>query len=567
VTRKTGRNEPCPCGSGKKYKKCCLGREESESPAPQSPAQEPFTPSEQDWDAYEAELQETEKLAEMLEWKAFDFGVDLFDPLVLEICRRAGEQIETSAEEYEDFIFRGLTRHLNPRVRAGFLDELESRVPHDADPVILRLTMSVEAGLSDMLAPPLGGLAVRMYQAHLFAQVLAHEQFRQDEMEELDHELADLMEEAGRANDAVALGELAERLPRGEAALPYIDRTIAWETHGEEMAPLVEILEASPCQRSVHLLCLLLYGAEALAFAERVQRALASMSDIAWPVLLERLRDRTISVHERMVIYDPLVDHKVYDVFRFLVRELEHCDAEDADFVADKMVRLGDRRAIGAVVELLDRGALDEDALGRIRAQFTPAGWWEQVEHAIEQLKLNMPVLIREGTEPGAFNAAYIERAQPGGLDAAQFEANMASEAWNTAYHEDLDWLRPADLLSANPKQEELMRAFGAWVMPQLENLSNGRQVQEEMARLQQDWMITPQRSRGGRAPQALILSEQRGFDSGYSKKYVERRLSELYQWARFDSTDSRMSRYALQVVLDVDPGHVFAQRLLRRMA
>ena len=22
-TRKVGRNEPCPCGSGKKYKKCC----------------------------------------------------------------------------------------------------------------------------------------------------------------------------------------------------------------------------------------------------------------------------------------------------------------------------------------------------------------------------------------------------------------------------------------------------------------------------------------------------------------------------------------------------------------
>jgi uncharacterized protein YecA (UPF0149 family) len=21
---KTGRNEPCPCGSGKKYKKCCI---------------------------------------------------------------------------------------------------------------------------------------------------------------------------------------------------------------------------------------------------------------------------------------------------------------------------------------------------------------------------------------------------------------------------------------------------------------------------------------------------------------------------------------------------------------
>ena len=23
---KVGRNEPCPCGSGKKYKKCCIGK-------------------------------------------------------------------------------------------------------------------------------------------------------------------------------------------------------------------------------------------------------------------------------------------------------------------------------------------------------------------------------------------------------------------------------------------------------------------------------------------------------------------------------------------------------------
>ncbi|MGD8877445.1 MAG: SEC-C metal-binding domain-containing protein, partial [Syntrophobacterales bacterium] len=26
--RKIGRNEPCPCGSGKKYKKCCLRKHE-----------------------------------------------------------------------------------------------------------------------------------------------------------------------------------------------------------------------------------------------------------------------------------------------------------------------------------------------------------------------------------------------------------------------------------------------------------------------------------------------------------------------------------------------------------
>jgi len=26
---KTGRNDPCPCGSGKKYKNCCLTKDEA----------------------------------------------------------------------------------------------------------------------------------------------------------------------------------------------------------------------------------------------------------------------------------------------------------------------------------------------------------------------------------------------------------------------------------------------------------------------------------------------------------------------------------------------------------
>jgi len=29
ITGKIGRNDPCPCGSGKKYKKCCLLKEEA----------------------------------------------------------------------------------------------------------------------------------------------------------------------------------------------------------------------------------------------------------------------------------------------------------------------------------------------------------------------------------------------------------------------------------------------------------------------------------------------------------------------------------------------------------
>jgi hypothetical protein len=31
-----GRNEPCPCGSGRKYKQCCLAKDESEARAAQA---------------------------------------------------------------------------------------------------------------------------------------------------------------------------------------------------------------------------------------------------------------------------------------------------------------------------------------------------------------------------------------------------------------------------------------------------------------------------------------------------------------------------------------------------
>ncbi|MDQ3419730.1 MAG: SEC-C metal-binding domain-containing protein [Acidobacteriota bacterium] len=33
MSSKTGRNDPCPCGSGQKYKRCCLARAEATRPA------------------------------------------------------------------------------------------------------------------------------------------------------------------------------------------------------------------------------------------------------------------------------------------------------------------------------------------------------------------------------------------------------------------------------------------------------------------------------------------------------------------------------------------------------
>lgn len=41
MPKKIGRNEPCPCGSGKKYKHCCLG---SKSVAINQTVSKPETP-------------------------------------------------------------------------------------------------------------------------------------------------------------------------------------------------------------------------------------------------------------------------------------------------------------------------------------------------------------------------------------------------------------------------------------------------------------------------------------------------------------------------------------------
>ena len=34
MENKVGRNDPCPCGSGKKYKQCCMGKERPRGSAP-----------------------------------------------------------------------------------------------------------------------------------------------------------------------------------------------------------------------------------------------------------------------------------------------------------------------------------------------------------------------------------------------------------------------------------------------------------------------------------------------------------------------------------------------------
>jgi tetratricopeptide (TPR) repeat protein len=60
---KTGRNDPCPCGSGKKYKRCCLAVHQAEQAAAQRPPEpEPRLAEPRSWESGAPDLDDYEEL-------------------------------------------------------------------------------------------------------------------------------------------------------------------------------------------------------------------------------------------------------------------------------------------------------------------------------------------------------------------------------------------------------------------------------------------------------------------------------------------------------------------------
>ena len=62
---RVGRNDPCPCGSGKKFKKCCLDKQRVEPPTPVAVADDPYAMEK--WDDFEdadGQMQDYDPLVE-----------------------------------------------------------------------------------------------------------------------------------------------------------------------------------------------------------------------------------------------------------------------------------------------------------------------------------------------------------------------------------------------------------------------------------------------------------------------------------------------------------------------
>ena len=86
---KPGRNDPCPCGSGNKYKKCCLAKEEAVAREQLVKAQAPRDTLRRDQHAAANRLQVTvaARLALAEEEDAYEGALDMASNAVVDLVR------------------------------------------------------------------------------------------------------------------------------------------------------------------------------------------------------------------------------------------------------------------------------------------------------------------------------------------------------------------------------------------------------------------------------------------------------------------------------------------------
>jgi tetratricopeptide (TPR) repeat protein len=93
---KIGRNDPCPCGSGKKYKRCCLPVHQAEQAAqrPADPAPEPGAHKQWWLGAEDEDFEELDRLSNRVPELIEQGRLDEAEEVCQELLRRYPDEID-----------------------------------------------------------------------------------------------------------------------------------------------------------------------------------------------------------------------------------------------------------------------------------------------------------------------------------------------------------------------------------------------------------------------------------------------------------------------------------------
>ena len=96
MVQKTGRNDPCPCGSGKKYKKCCLQKDAADNTLkhPTAPVAQPVTPPPVAYDIVDMDDDDLDELSNSV--------IDLIREGKLDQAEKACDELDRRFPEMPD---------------------------------------------------------------------------------------------------------------------------------------------------------------------------------------------------------------------------------------------------------------------------------------------------------------------------------------------------------------------------------------------------------------------------------------------------------------------------------
>ena len=586
MERRIGKNAPCPCESGKKYKRCCLPKEAAAEPSSPPPLEIPDLGPEETHRVspyFLKQLLESEELPDLLNLPGIDFGVHLFDPYLDDL----GDPLGPGSPDPKELLLRielGVQKHVTDEVRSGLAAEIEAQAQRSRKARALKLAYAAVRGLEDTGIESLRiGVLLRLYLRYITLHALERQEFLRAEERNLDPALR---ERAQKARDERTEGEYLELAaslePLGSDALPYVELAIEDSDVDERISPLVALLASNPSMRSARLLERLLRHSMTDKLKDLLFSALGHLSEWTVPNLLYRIRDPGTEWVERWAAYEFLVGQEVWDAGDFLMDELMGDGLWEDPFpdgevraIVDLLVELGDRRAIGAVVNAAGGGKLRPPVIEALKQSFEKNGWWKEVEEGLANLRRDVIVVVPRGMDLTDVIREKLEKDTAPTVEAANFRMGIWSQEWNRAYHEDLHWLRPCDIGGPGRRELQLMQEFTEWFRARVSDWppnTSGEALSKEFSAQQGVWMVTPQKKLGGWVPLAVILEEKRTHSPPYARNYNEsyrrRKLQDLYTYARALADDGQedMARRELEAILQIDPEHAFARKLLHRV-
>lgn len=583
--KKIGKNAPCPCGSGKVYKRCCLSRDEREESAASALSTSGRNESDPKIEARVRllqDLQETFTLPERLGWREFDFGADLYDPVVddlLEFVGKGGAALD--AERATRLTLRmamGLERHATPEVRARAAGVLEDYLAKRPSSRVRELIRSAVTGLEDLeIRPALMGCLHSLYHDYVLRKADERLTLEREEIRALEAQ-AEECERRLAQGSSPGFREWFEGL--GDAALLWAQRFWEDPKWREFLPDLLELVTKHPSMRSAALLTRVALSSESAVFESQILEGLRRMPEQAWPILLYRARDHEAPPVVRLRAYSFLTAGNQWEILDDLLGELdgtgrwkERMPTSEFPKVAAAVARLGDRRAVGQIVRLLSEGLLPEAAKGAIADAFQACGWWSEIEEALAAERKGVLTLVPAGIDLLDVIRDRLDKEPPDSREALQFRTNILNEEWNRAFHEDLEGLRPCDLAAGGPAEAALLREFAEVAKTQTAEFAEDGIRKEDLkamvSGLQYHWMRTPNPACGGKIPLAAIWDERRELTPhrAYYNHQREELLNDMYRWARgwFDDGNFASARRELEAVLAIEPEYPFAKRLLDR--